>query len=208
MSRDSQFWDRISARYARRPVADETAYQKKLEITRGYLRPDMEVLEFGCGTGSTAIAHAPFVNHIRATDISSAMIEIAREKAAAGGVQNVDFEQSTLDDLDVSDASIDVVLGLNILHLVADRDATICRVHAMLKPGGVFVSSTACLGDSMLRLLGFIAPVGRAFGLLPLLRVFTLEDLKTSFREAGFDIDHEWLPGKGDAIFIVARKAH
>ncbi len=77
MSQPSRFWDRIADRYARRPVADAKAYQKKLQITRDFLRPDMIVLKFGCGTGATAIAHAPFLKHIQATDISSRMIEIA-----------------------------------------------------------------------------------------------------------------------------------
>jgi len=79
----AKFWDRIADRYSRKPVADEAAYQKKLQVTREYLRPDMEVLEFGCGTGSTAIVHAPCVKQIRAIDVSAKMIEIARHKADA-----------------------------------------------------------------------------------------------------------------------------
>ena len=59
LHRRSRFWDRVAEGYAKKPVADEAAYQKKLQVTRDYFRPDMEVLEFGCGTGSTAIAHAP-----------------------------------------------------------------------------------------------------------------------------------------------------
>ena len=55
MPPSSKFWDRIAARYARKPVADEAAYRRKLAVTRDYLAPDMDVLEFGCGTGSTAI---------------------------------------------------------------------------------------------------------------------------------------------------------
>ncbi len=77
-----KFWDRIADKYSKKPVPDEAVYQKKLRITRDYLRPDSEVLEFGCGTGSTAIAHAPFVSRILANDISSRMIEIAERKAA------------------------------------------------------------------------------------------------------------------------------
>ena len=75
------FWDRIAERYSKRPVADEAAYQKKLQVTREYFQPDMAVLEFGCGTGSTTITHSPYVRHIRAIDISSKMIEIAKGKA-------------------------------------------------------------------------------------------------------------------------------
>ena len=68
MDQSTRFWDKIAERYSKQPVADESAYQKKLKVTREHFRPDMEVLEFGCGTGSTAIAHAPYVKHIQAID--------------------------------------------------------------------------------------------------------------------------------------------
>ena len=54
-----RFWDKIAVKYSRRPIADEASYQKKLEKSQAYFRPDTEVLEFGCGTGGTAIIHAP-----------------------------------------------------------------------------------------------------------------------------------------------------
>ncbi len=91
MYQSTKFWDKIAERYSKQPIADEAAYQKKLEVTREYFRPDMEVLEFGCGTGSTAINHAPYVKHIHAIDISSKMIEIAQGKADAEKVTNVTF---------------------------------------------------------------------------------------------------------------------
>ena len=146
MRQPSRFWDRIAERYAKRPVADEDAYQKKLQVTRDYLRPDMEVLEFGCGTGSTAIAHAPYVKHIQAIDISSKMIDIAQRKAAADNVENVTFVQSGIEEYSAPDQSLDAVLGLSILHLLENKEEAIAKVHRMLKPGGIFVTSTACLG--------------------------------------------------------------
>jgi ubiquinone/menaquinone biosynthesis C-methylase UbiE len=118
MAQSKRFWDRIAERYAKKPVGDEAAYQRKLATTREYFRPDMEVLEIGCGTGSTAIAHAPYVAHIRATDISDRMIEIAREKAAAANVRNVTFETRGVEDLDVARESVDAVLALSLLHLL------------------------------------------------------------------------------------------
>jgi len=203
--RSEKFWDKIAARYAKRPVADEEAYQEKLRVTREYLKPDMRVLEFGCGTGSTAIAHAPFVQHIRAIDASANMIMIAQGKARADGVENVTFEKSTIEDLEVPDASLDAVLGLSILHLLEDKEAVITRVHRILKPGGIFVTSTACIGDSM-KYFGVIAPVLPFFG-LPLVRVFTVQELEESLATVGFTIDHQWQPGRGKAVFIVAIKA-
>lgn len=82
MTPSPRFWDFIATRYARQPVPDEAVYQRKLEITRGVLEPHHEVLELGCGTGSTAIAHAPHVRQVRAVDISPRMLDIARRKAA------------------------------------------------------------------------------------------------------------------------------
>jgi len=204
----SRFWDRIAERYAKQPVADEGAYQRKLKVTRDYLRPDMQVLEFGCGTGSTALVHAPYVKHISAIDLSAKMIDIAKGKAAAAEISNVTFEQLNIDDLDAPDGTYDAVLGLSILHLLRNMDGAIAKVHRMLKPGGVFVTSTVCLGDTlMMTVIGRVAPVGRWFGLLPHVSVFTPDDLVARLIGAGFDIDHRWQPGKGKAVFIVARKA-
>ncbi len=205
MTHSSRFWDRIAARYARKPVADEAAYQKKLAVTREYLRPDMEVLEFGCGTGSTAIVHAPHVREIHAIDISEKMLEIARSRAEAAGVGNVRFEQSDIDAFSAPDGTFDAVLGLSILHLLEDRNPAIAKVYRMLKPGGVFVSSTVCLGDTM-KFFELIGPIGEFLGLMPLVRVFTVQELVDSLEAAGFAIDHQWRPGGGRVAFIVAAK--
>ncbi len=207
MDQSTKFWDKIAERYSKQPIADEAAYQKKLKVTREYFRPDMEVLEFGCGTGSTAINHAPYVKHIHAIDISSKMIEIAQGKADAEKVTNVTFEQSTIDEFSVSDQTLDAVLALSILHLLENKEEVIAKVHRMLKPGGIFVTSTACIGDTMMRFLKFIVPIGKFLCLIPQVTVFATKGLEYSFTDAGFQIDYQWQPGKGKAVFIVAKKA-
>ena len=207
MKKTNKFWDMISKHYSKQAIADENAYQKKLKVTREYLQPDMEVLEFGCGTGSTAITHAPYVKHIQAIDISSKMIAIAQGKADADNVANVTFKRSTIDEFGVSDQSLDAVLGLSILHLLENKQEVITKVHRMLIPGGIFVTSTACLGDTMMRFLKLVVPIGKFFGLMPLVKVFTTKELEDSLTDAGFEIDYQWQPGKGKAVFIVAKKA-
>ncbi len=213
MTYSVKFWDKIAEEYSQQPIADEATYQKKLEVTREYFKPDMEVLEFGCGTGSTAIVHAPYVKHIRAIDISSKMIEIARGKAEANNVKNVTFECSSIDELTVSDRSLDVVLGLNILHLLENKEEVITKIYKMLKPGGVFVTSTVCLGDTM-KWFKILAPIGIFLGLMPLVKVFTTQELSDSLTDAGFTIDYHWQPSKSiskgafkfKGVFIVAKK--
>ncbi|MDJ0534458.1 MAG: class I SAM-dependent methyltransferase [Xenococcaceae cyanobacterium MO_207.B15] len=213
MNNSVKFWDNTAEQYSKQPIADEAAYQKKLQVTQKYFKPDMEVLEFGCGTGSTAIAHAPYVKHIQAIDFSSKMIEIARSKAIANKIENVTFEQLTIDELSVGDRTLDVVLALNILHLVENKEELIAKVYKMLKPGGVFVTSTVCLGDTM-KWFKVIAPIGKFLGLMPLVKVFTTKELSDSLTDAGFTIDYHWQPSKSiskgmfkfKGVFIVAKK--
>ena len=116
-SPNPKFWDRIANKYARSPIKDQEAYERKLSLTQEHLRADMEVLEFGCGTGSTAIAHAPHVNHILATDISAKMLEIARTKSRDAGVNNITFKQATLESTDADYESFDTIMGLSLIHI-------------------------------------------------------------------------------------------
>ena len=87
----ARIWNRFAAGYAKRPVDDPEAYQIKLDKTAALMRPDMKVLEFGCGTGTTALYHAEWVAQIDALDFSSEMISIARSKANTAGIGNVSF---------------------------------------------------------------------------------------------------------------------
>lgn len=205
MGESHKFWDWIAKRYARQPVADEESYRRKLEITQGYLKPGMKVLEIGCGTGTTALIHAPFVEHIRAVDISARMLEIARARATDQGIGNVTFDRADIDDLEAESGAYDVVMAHSILHLLDDRDAAIATVHRLLRPEGLFVSSTACLGG-WLRLLRPLLRFGCALNLLPRVEFFTVESLTESIVRAGFRIDRQWQPGADKAVFIVAAK--
>lgn len=213
MAQTSQFWNNIAEKYSKQPIADDAAYQKKLQVTREYFQPSMKVLEFGCGTGSTAIAHAPYVQHIQAIDFSSNMIEIAQAKADAQNIQNVTFEPASIDELSVPNKTYDAVLGLNVLHLLDNKEEIIAKVYNMLQPGGLFITSTVCLGDTM-AWFKLIAPIGNALGLFPLVKVFTVKELEKSLTDAGFAIDTQWQPddykspiGNAKIVFIVAKKA-
>ncbi|MEM7445604.1 MAG: methyltransferase domain-containing protein [Pseudomonadota bacterium] len=205
MEQSASYWDRAAHNYSQLPAVDEDADRKKLRITRDYLRPDMEILDLGCGTGSTAIALAPFVRRIDAIDFSTRMIDIAEAKAEAANIDNVVFDVSKIDHFVVPDQTFDAVLGLGILHLLSNKEEVIAKVHRWLKPGGTFITSTVCLGESM-GYFKLIGPVCRLFGVIPLVKVFTARELATAIGEAGFDIDYEWQPKYGRSAFIVAKK--
>ncbi|MEM8935513.1 MAG: class I SAM-dependent methyltransferase [Pseudomonadota bacterium] len=205
MKNEVVFWDKMAGRYFEKPISNIDAYEEKLRMTRELFTSDSTVLEFGCGTGGTALRHAPHVKRILATDISNGLLKIAREQAADQGVSNVAFEQANIVDFDASPESFDVVLGLSILHLLKDPAVVIERVRTWLKPGGYFVSSTACLGDKM-GWFRYVGPIGRAIGKMPYVNVFSTDDCIRYLTDAGIRIETHWRPEGEHAVFIIAQK--
>ncbi len=204
--KSAKFWNKLADKYSKQPVKDETAYQHKLDKTQEYLNSNMKVLEFACGTGSTAIIHAPKVEHILAIDFSDQMIAIAKNKAAEKNITNITFDATSIEALEAPKGSFDVIMGHNILHLVSDKDAVIQKVMELLKPGGVFISGTVCFGNGFSKykvLLAVMSLLGKA----PTVSFFSKDDLLNSLSNVGFIIDYQWQQKAPLAVpFIIAKK--
>lgn len=200
------FWNRIARRYAGAKIADEDIYQRKIEATRARLTPHSVVLEFGCGTGTTAVSHAPHLSRIDAVDVSANMLEIAHGRAAEAGVENITFHEATVQSFSAPPESYDMVMMHSLLHLVDDPGGAVAKAARLLKPGGWLVSSTALIGeDGMHRIRLAILPAS-FLGLLPRLTKFTSDELRAMHAGAGLEIVEDWKPGPRKALFLVARK--
>lgn len=209
IANDPRFWDRIARKYAADPIADMAGYEKTLERTRSYLGSGDTVLEFGCGTGSTALRLAPHVARMIATDISGGMIAIARGKAEAQGCSNVDFRTAPPIDGAVVQAGLDAVLAYSVLHLVPERRALLARLHDLLKPGGLFISKTPCLSE-MTPLIRIALPLMQLIRKAPYVEFFSGEDLEAEMIAAGFRIMEKGrhaTKGKDIRLFLVAQRA-
>lgn len=206
MSRDAKFWDRLAKIYFNKPIKDEEAYQIKLATTQEYLRPDFEILEIGCGTGGTAIAHAPFVAHVTATDFSDRMIGFAEDRKSESGLNNVTFVRASAKEaLDIQ-ARYDAVLMLSILHLLEEPEVAIQQAAKALKPGGLLVSNTPCL-NGQLGVMGPILRLGGRLGLMPrFIQEFSETELMSWIESAGFKTVHHWRPEGSETIFTVSQK--
>lgn len=205
MTTPPDFWNNIAQKYARQPIDDLAAYEHKLEATRARLKPDMHVLEFGCGTGSTALVHAPYVKTIHAIDYAQAMIDIAHAKATEAGINNVHFEVQSIDTLNAKNGTYDIVMGMSILHLLPNRLDVLAKVLQLLKPGGCFISSTVCIGDAN-PIIPLILPIMKAIGKAPYVGIFKGEDLAAELEETGFSVIDDWRPKKSAALFMIAQK--
>ncbi len=205
---DARFWDRASRKYAASAIADQAGYERTLERTRSLLEPDARTLELGCGTGSTALKLAGGVKSYLASDISSGMITIAKEKHAANPVAGLVFQTATAQTLAPGADPFNVVLGFNYLHLVPDLSGTLRSIHALLATDGLFISKTPCLGE-MNPLIPLLLPVMRAIGKAPSVTVFSATELGRQIAAAGFDIiatESHATKGKEVRPYIVARK--
>jgi len=202
----SGFWNWMAPRYARARIRDEASYQRKLDETRAVLNDGMRVLEIGCGTGTTAVAHAPFVRSILGIDYSDKMVEIARGRAADAGVENARFEVGSIGALNAGPASYEAVLAMNILHLLPDYAQAIETAYKVLPPGGYFISSTACIGRGFMPikiLLTVLSPLG----ILPKVQYLSQDELLGEMRRTGFEVITSWKPpSRMAATFVIARR--
>lgn len=100
----------------------------------------------------------------------------------------------------------DGICAYSILHLVEDRADTLQRIFAYLKPGGFFISSTVCLGESFVPYQPILA-VMRWLGKAPPVRIFSAGALLHDIREAGFiDISTPDVGAKKIVAFVAATR--
>ena len=201
---DAAFWDKIAPKYAKDPIADMKSYAATRDRIREILQPHHRVLEIGCGTGSTALELADRVDRYIGTDVSPGMIAIAQAKLGDGSPAHLRF--AAHDAGDIPSAPHDVILALNLLHLVPNVPEVLDRVYEALPSGGLFIAKTALLKDGAWFLKPAIV-VMRAFGKAPTAVFFTGAELKTQMQDAGFEvIETLHQPGMAPREFTVARK--
>ncbi|GAM96460.1 possible methyltransferases [alpha proteobacterium U9-1i] len=207
---DARFWDRAARKYAASTISDPAGYERTLERARYYLKPADVALEVGCGTGTTALRLAPSVARLAATDISNEMLAIAREKAQAQGLANVEFVCAPADASPWPNASFDAAMAFNLLHLVRDRPAVLGAIHRLLKPGALFISKTPSIQE-MNPLIRLAVPLMQAIGQAPYVGIFSAEQLEREVEAAGFEIiERARHASRGQDVrpFLVARASH
>jgi ubiquinone/menaquinone biosynthesis C-methylase UbiE len=99
------------------------------------------VLDLGCGTGvaARAIARRPgFAGTVLGLDLSSHLIAVSRELAAAEGVgDRVNFLVGDSRGLDLSDGTFDAVVAHTLISHVDDPAAVLAEARRVVAPGGL-----------------------------------------------------------------------
>jgi ubiquinone/menaquinone biosynthesis C-methylase UbiE len=103
------------------------------------LQPGQRVLELAAGPGDTGFMAAELVapgGTLICSDGAEAMLAVARERAIAQGIHNVEFRQLELEWIDLTTAEVDAVLCRWGIMLVVDSEAAAQEIRRVLKPGG------------------------------------------------------------------------
>lgn len=175
MYKDEKFWDRIASKFDRIEKSD-ISYKIFIEKAREYIKADDTILDFGCGTGLICNEIAKNVRNIQAIDISTKMIEISKNKASECKIQNIDFARTTIFDEKFKVGSFDAIIAFNIFHLLEEPQKYFQRLHQMLKPGGLIISSTPCMSEAYL--LNSVLKLFSNIGMTPKLTSFTSSEME------------------------------
>lgn len=144
--------------------------------------PTDEVLECACGTGLLTGVIAPHCKSLVATDFSANMLKQAERKCAA--YRNVQFARADILQLVYPDASFDVVVAANVIHLLEEPYRALHELARVCRPGGrillpTYMNQTA--KGSTNRISDVISKAGADFK-----REFTLDTYRQFFADAGY----------------------
>jgi ubiquinone/menaquinone biosynthesis C-methylase UbiE len=131
-------WDLASADY-------EPLWQTQLAcvhdelIACASLVPGERVLDVACGSGLVAFRAAEAVGRhgqVVGVDLSGQMLDAARRRAEERNVRNASFQRMDAEDLQIADASFDVVLCALGLMYMPEPEQAVREMRRVLRPGG------------------------------------------------------------------------
>jgi SAM-dependent methyltransferase len=134
-------WERMAPGWERwRAHIEETAAPVREWLLRELApRPGDTVLELAAGTGETGFAAAALVGEsgrVVSTDLSPAMVEVARRRAAELGLSNVEHRVLDAERIELEDGSVDGVLCRFGYMLMPDPAACLRETRRVLRAGG------------------------------------------------------------------------
>lgn len=100
-------------------------------------QPDWRVLDVATGGGHTALAVAPLVREVVATDITAEMLAAAERFIRGKGVENVTFREADATALPFADGAFDLVTCRIAPHHFPDCAQFVRETARVLRPGGV-----------------------------------------------------------------------
>lgn len=147
MNPNKALWEKGDfTRIAESMRASGTAFVSGLGIEKG-----IDVLDLGCGDGTTALPEARLGANVLGVDIARNLVEAGNRRAQAEGLTNVRFQEGDASDLrDLADRSFDLVVSL-FGAMFAPRPHDVAKeMVRVTRPGGRIVMGNWIPGDPTL----------------------------------------------------------
>jgi len=212
MDKIQKFWDKQAKRYDYSERQFEQVFKEIVSKTKTHLTKNDTVLDFGCATGTKTLELADSSGSIYGIDISPEMINEALNKLKEKkDITNARFASGSIFNNEFSGEIFDKVISYGVLHLLADKEEVLQKIHEILAPGGLFISTTACLKDKMKlknKIEFLVYRVIKKLGIFPLhLNMFTARDVEKLMVDSNFEIlESEAISGGITISYIVAQK--
>lgn len=103
------------------------------------LREGETVLDLGSGGGIDVLLSAQRVGpsgFVYGLDMTDEMLALARKNQAEAGATNVEFLKGVIEDIPLTDGSVDVVISNCVINLSLDKPKVLAEIARVLRPGG------------------------------------------------------------------------
>ncbi|MBH0119176.1 methyltransferase domain-containing protein [Rhodococcus sp. HM1] len=111
-----------------------------------HLRPDMTLLDVGCGPGTITADFAGLVAEVTAVEMNDEALDLARKEFTRRGITNAETVVSDIHTLDFPDDTFDVVHAHQVLQHVGDPVQALREMARVCKPGGIVAARDADYG--------------------------------------------------------------
>ncbi len=165
---------------------------------------DERVLEIGAGTGRHTLELARRTRNVVALDLSAAMLERLRDKAAGAGLKNIETVTADMREAEQAGAfdEFDLICAFSVFEYMPDMPAVLARLAGLLRPGGRLYFTTA--HRCPLRLIG---QVGNALRQGIWLHARSRSELRAALKNAGLEIERIQTHGPGGVLIEVQARS-
>ena len=172
------------------------------------IRPGQTVLDLGSGAGFDTFLAARAVGpqgRAIGVDMTSAMLTKARENAVKVGLDNAEFRLGEIENLPVSNSSIDVILSNCVINLSPDKERVFTEAFRVLKPGGRLAISDVIalepvpetMKSDMSLYAGCASGAAEVNELVDMLEQAGFSEIRITPKPESREFIREWFPGKG-----------